>query len=617
MTTGACYMIFIPFLSGILLFMVPARTRYVREIVAMLTMLVTVYCSLLLYGKEAGLLHPGESLQRFINASGIPFNNVGNDFQLLIDPLSQLIILIISLSGFLVMLYSFAGHRGNDRNFYPFYLITLGASYGVVLVDNLLVLIIFWGLLGITLYKLIPGNRDASAAAAKKALIIIGASDGIMILGIAVLWKITGSLSLAAISLPTKGILEITAFLSLIIGSFAKAGAFPFHSWVPDYTECAPAVTSAFLPASLDKLLGIYLLARITTDLFILTDPAKFMLLTLGVITIITAVMMALVQHDYKRLLGFHAVSQVGYMILGFGLSTQIGVAAGLFHMVNNVLYKSGLFLTAGNVEFRTGKVDIDELGGLSRAMPVTFFGALILALSISGIPPFNGFVSKWMIYQGIIDFGTGEGLANRLWIIWLSLAVFGSALTLASFIKFTGGIFLNRQKPEFSGIREVPALMWVPVMLLTLLCMVFGILSTKTIVPELFMPVTGKFTMLGFWNSSLVSLLVLASIVLGIILYLISGISKFRTADSFIGGEVWYEKTGFPLTGYYQTLREFKPLSWFYKKAGEGWFDLYDRSKQATLWFSRLLGDAHSGILPIYVIWILAGLVIMLFLMM
>lgn len=615
MMNGAYNLIFIPLLVGVLLFFIPARTRYIREIFALLTMLVTGYYSLLLYGKEPTLLHPG-SFQGFLNASGISLIGVPDYLQLRIDPLSQLIILITGLSGWLVLLYSFVGSRDRISNFYPLYLITLGASYGVVLSDNLLIFMIFWGVLGITLYKLIPGNHDESAAAAKKALIIIGASDGIMILGIAILWKITGSLSMAAISLPTKGILELTAFLSLIIGSFAKAGAFPFHSWVPDYTEYAPAVTSAFLPASLDKLLGIYLLARITTDLFILTDPVKFMLLTLGVITIITAVMMALVQHHYKRLLGFHAVSQVGYMILGFGLSTQIGVAAGLFHMVNNVLYKSGLFLTAGNVEFRTGKVDIDELGGLSRAMPVTFFGALILALCISGIPPFNGFASKWMIYQGIIDFGTGEGLANRLWIVWLSLAVFGSALTLASFIKFTGGIFLNRQKPEFSGIREVPALMWVPVLLLTLLCMVFGLFSTKAIVPELIMPVTGKFTMAAFWNSSLVSLLVLASIVLGIIMYLISGISKFRTADSFIGGEVCYEKTGFPITGYYQTLREFKPFSWFYKKAGEGWFDVYDRSKQATLWFSRFLGDAHSGILPIYVIWILAGLVIMLFLM-
>ena len=142
----------------------------------------------------------------------------------------------------------------------------------------------------------------------------------------------------------------------MLTGSFTKAGAFPFHTWVPDYAKSAPASSSAYLPASLDKLLGIYFLARITTGMFILNEWLTLLLLSIGVISIITAVMMALVQHNYKRLLGFHAVSQVGYMILGFGLGSVIGVAAGLFHMINNALYKSGLFLSAGCVEYRTGK---------------------------------------------------------------------------------------------------------------------------------------------------------------------------------------------------------------------------------------------------------------------
>ena len=238
----------------------------------------------------------------------------------------------------------------------------------------------------------------------------------------------------------------------MLTGSFTKAGAFPFHTWVPDYAKYAPASSSAYLPASLDKLLGIYFLARITTGMFIMNEWLTLLLLSAGVISIITAVMMALVQHNYKRLLGFHAVSQVGYMILGFGLGSMIGVAAGLFHMINNALYKSGLFLSAGCVEYRTGKEDIDDLGGLSKAMPLTFIATLIFAMSISGVPPFNGFASKWMIYQGIIEFGSGTGIANKLWVVWLGLAVLGSALTLASFIKLIGGIFLGRRKPEFEN---------------------------------------------------------------------------------------------------------------------------------------------------------------------
>jgi multicomponent Na+:H+ antiporter subunit A len=479
-----------------------------------------------------------------------------------------------------------------------------------------LLFLFFWGILGITLYKLIPGTDEESSATAKKTLILIGASDSIMIIGIAIVWKISGSLSMGGISIPTTNALSVVAFLALLTGSFTKAGAFPFHTWVPDYTKYAPASSSAYLPASLDKLLGIYFLARITTRMFILNEWLTLLLLSIGVISIIAAVMMALVQHNYKRLLGFHAVSQVGYMILGFGLGSMIGVAAGLFHMINNALYKSGLFLSAGCVEYRTGKEDIEDLGGLSKAMPLTFFASLIFAMSISGIPPFNGFASKWMIYQGIIDFGSGTGIANKLWVVWLGLAVLGSALTLASFIKLVGGIFLGRRRSEFEKVREVPVIMWIPLILLALLCIFFGVFSTNFIVPKLFMPVSGAFLFKGFWNSSFVSLLVLISIVLGLILYLAFNLKKFRTEDSFIGGEKIQDQTSYPTTEFFKTIGEFRVFSWIYRKAEERWFDIYDLSKQVVLWFSHQLSEAHTGVLPAYVIWVFAGLVVMLLIM-
>jgi formate hydrogenlyase subunit 3/multisubunit Na+/H+ antiporter MnhD subunit len=437
-----------------------------------------------------------------------------------------------------------------------------------------------------------------------------------MIIGIAIVWKMTGSLSMGSISLTTTNALSVVAFLALLTGSFTKAGAFPFHTWVPDYAKCAPASSSAYLPASLDKLLGIYFLARITTGMFILNEWLKLLLLSIGVISIIAAVMMALVQHNYKRLLGFHAVSQVGYMILGFGLGSMIGVAAGLFHMINNALYKSGLFLSAGCVEYRTGKEDIDELGGLSKAMPLTFIATLIFAMSISGVPPFNGFASKWMIYQGIIDFGSGTGVANKLWVVWLGLAVLGSALTLASFIKLIGGIFLGRRKPEFEKAREVPAVMWIPLLLLASLCIFCGVFATNVVVPEVFMPVSGVFKFPGYWNSSFVSLLVLVSIILGIIIYLAFNLKKFRTEDSFIGGEKIQDQTSYSTTEFYKTFSEFRFVSWIYKKAEERWFDIYDLLKNAVLWFSHQLSKAHTGELPGYIIWMFAGLIIMLLIM-
>ncbi|MCJ7448820.1 MAG: hypothetical protein MUO72_14125 [Bacteroidales bacterium] len=613
------FMILLPVIVGLLLFLIPDKYNRFKGIFALIISVIAGYFTLSLFTSAIQMTVLNEILGKSCQAIfGLDLMKDSTSFfTFTIDNVSKLIILFISLFAFLILLYSIAYIKtGRVKNYYTWFLITIGCSYGAVLSDNLLLFLTFWGILGITLYKLIPGHNEESSATAKKTLILIGASDTIMIIGIALLWRLTGSFSMNSISLPTNNPLSVAAFLALLVGSFTKAGAFPFHTWVPDYAKDAPASSSALLPASLDKLLGIYFLARITTDIFILTDGIRLLLLTIGVITIIIAVMMALVQHNYKRLLGFHAVSQVGYMIVGFGLGSLIGIAAGLFHMINHALYKSGLFLSAGCIEYRTGEENIDELGGLSKAMPVTFFAALIFAMSISGVPPLNGFASKWMIYQGIIDFGSGTGLANKLWVIWLGLAVFGSALTLASFIKFIGGVFLSRSKPALEKVREVPALMWIPLVVLALFCIVFGVFATNFIVPKLFMPITGEFVFTGYWNSTFVSLLILISIILGIIVYFATSLKKFRTEDSFIGGEKIQDSTSYPTPEFYKTFGEFKFLAWMYRKAEEKLFDIYDLSKQFVLWLSHKLSEAHTGVLPGYVIWVCAGLIIMLLIM-
>ena len=609
----------IPVAAGLLLFLVPDKLRSVKGVFALLVSIITGYLAVLIYSPDFQAGTFDEILSGSgLNLFGINLRNDAVRYAVFnADNLSRLIVLFTSLFSFLILLYSLVYIKeGKARNYYPYFLITIGCSYGAVLSDNLLLFITFWGILGITLYKLIPGNNEESSATAKKTLILIGASDSIMLIGIALIWRLTGSLNISNTLLDTDNVLGITAFIALMIGSFTKAGAFPFHTWVPDYAQNAPASSSALLPASLDKLLGIYFLVRLTAGMFILNSWLTFILLTIGVITIISAVMMALVQHNYKRLLGFHAVSQVGYMILGLGLGSPLGIAAGLFHMINHALYKSGLLLSAGCIEYRTGEENIDELGGLSKAMPVTFFSALIFAMAISGVPPLNGFASKWMIYQGIIDFGIGSDFPNKLWMVWLAFAVLGSALTLASFIKFIGGIFLSRRKPVLEKIREVPVLMWLPLIILAFFCIVFGIIATNTIIPKLFMPVSGEFQFTGFWNSSLVSLLVLISIALGFLIYLATGLKKFRTEDSFIGGEKMQDETGYPTPEFYKTISEIGFFSWMYKKAEKKWFDIYELSKQFVLWLSHLLSETHAGVLPGYVIWIFAGLVIMLLIM-
>ena len=183
-----------------------------------------------------------------------------------------------------------------------------------------------------------------------------------------------------------------------------------------------------------------------------MTDGMNTVLMFFGAITVVGAVIMALVQHNLKRLMSFHAVSQVGYMVMGIASGTLVGLAGGLFHMLNHAIYKSCLFLVAGVVEKEAGSVDLDRLGGLAKRLPLTFIACLIASLSISGIPPFNGFASKWMIYQGLIE--SGANSSNMTWVLWLAAAMLGSVLTLASFVKVLHAVFLCKPSPQ---VRSTP----------------------------------------------------------------------------------------------------------------------------------------------------------------
>ena len=154
--------------------------------------------------------------------------------------------------------------------------------------------------------------------------------------------------------------------------------------------------------------------------------------------------------------------------------------------------------------------------------------------------------------------------------------------------------------------------MMWIPMVLLALICILFGVFATKFIVPKLFMPVSGIFEFTGFWNSGFVSLLVLVSLAIGIIVYLALGMKKFRTEDNFIGGEKMQDETDFSTPEFYKTILEFPIFSWGYRKAEEKWFDIYDLSRKFILWMSHELSEAHGGVLTGYVIWVFAGLIIM-----
>ncbi len=535
------------------------------------------------------------------------------------DALSNFVGIFIIFFSLLIIIYS-SGFMKAKRGLilYYFYIVlTLIASLGAVFSNNLVLFMVCWGFLAFLLYLLIWfGEKEHTPSTAKKSFIIIGGSDIFMLLGLAFVWKITGTVQMDKISLLLNTKASVFAYLCLAIGAFAKAGAMPFHTWVPDTASDAPTPVTAYLPASLDKLLGIYFLGRLSLDMFKMDAIMNIVLMSIGSITIIAAVMMALVQHDLKRLLGYHAVSQVGYMVLGIGTGTVLGIAGGIFHMLNNAIYKAGLFLSGGNVEKKAGTTDLERLGGFAKLMPISFITFLIASLSISGVPPFNGFVSKWLIYQGIIETGKSGGY---LWVLWLIAAMFGSALTLASFMKLVHAVFLGQPSKEYkvSSIkhREVSITMWIPVVILAILCVVFGVFAYQIPLRIFIFPsvgFTGEFS--GLWTPSLATLLILVGILLGVIIYFIGTVTKTRQTEVFIGGEIIDEYPQMRVSGarFYDTIRELDILKSIYSLAEKGYFDIYRIGQRIIYSFSSLLRYFHNGILSTYLAWCIFGMIIL-----
>lgn len=386
-------------------------------------------------------------------ALALPWFEPGFTFALRTSRASAFLLVAIAGFAFLTTLYAtlfLQGWRAAHRFFF-FAVATVAFANGVVLADDLVVLLVFWEGLLITGFAMIVTGRPAAYATAIKSFIIVGLSDLCLMAGVILTGSLAHTLRLSGIHLPASGAASL-AFVLLFIGALGKAGAMPFHSWIPDAAIDAPLPFMALLPASIEKLLGIYLLARITLDLFAV-EPGSWLstlMMIVGALTILLAVMMALAQKSYKRLLAYHAISQVGYMVLGVGTALPIGIVGGLFHMINHAIYKSGLFLTAGSVERQTGTTELARLGGLARAMPVTFVLFVIVAAAICGVPPLNGFFSKELIYEAALARG---------WPFYAA-ALLGTFLTAASFLKLGHAVYLGRHRTggrESEGLGERP----------------------------------------------------------------------------------------------------------------------------------------------------------------
>ena len=604
--------IVIPAIAGGLCLLIPKRVKFVREAVSMIALVWTFIAALQLFK-----VWPISFVKDWLVLGEFTVQ-----FDLLLNHFSAFILIFVALFGLGIGLYSTAwlSHHHDRRRFFSMLLWTVAASCGAILSNSLLVLLLFWEALTAILFIYVNTGRkkeDASAGASK-SFILLGLSDAALFLAMGLIWVRFGTLSMDKLSIfvgdgPTTAI-----YVLMMVGAITKAGAIPFHTWIPAAAKGAPTPVMALLPASIDKLLGIYLLARISLDIFSIGPALQMVLMIIGALTIVVGVLMALMQRDLKVLLSYQAIAGVGYMVMGIGTGIPVGIAGGLFHMLNHAIYKACLFLCAGSVESRAGTTDMSKLGGLARSMPVTFITCAIAALAMSGVPPFSGFVSKWMVYSGLVELGS-KGF-NSYWI-FLVVAIFGSALTVAAFIKVFYSIFLGQRPSNLAHVREASWAMQVPMVVFAALCILFGVWA-KFPIDRFINPIVhgaigtragGELNVVtGFWNPGIATGLIVLGIVVGLLVVLAGKLTKLRVGRVFIGGEKPPESldvmhiTG---TGFYNTIRETKGLAALFSNAEQRVFDVYEVGGRIGNVFVQGLRSLHNGVLSTYLAWSVAGL--------
>ncbi len=400
-----------------------------------------------------------------------------------IDALNLFFALLVVTTVLLSAIYSMKYMERDHHlgHYYTLFLMLSGSVLGLVLtgdIFNMFVMIEIMTFASVALASF-RNNKFGSLEAGFKYLIIGSIGSSLTLSGIALLYAQCKTLNMAQISavLSANSLNPTTlfAFALMFAGFGVKSYIVPFHTPAADAYMTAPSSISMVFSGMVNKA-GVYGMIRLTYVIFRAMDiPAlNILLVTFGAITMFVGVTMALAQHDFKRLLAFHSISQIGYVITAIGLGTVLGLSSGLFHAMNHTLFKGLLFLAAGAVLYATGTTDLDKLGGLSKRMPKTTICFLVGAFSISGLPPFNGFASKWMIYQSTFEKATQTGNFAYAFITIVALVV--SVMTLASFIKVTQAVFFGQLPKHLEQTKEVPLLMQIPMWIMSALCVLGGV---------------------------------------------------------------------------------------------------------------------------------------------
>ncbi len=401
-------------------------------------------------------------------------------FSLVVLSINSLSLFLAFLTILIWVIVSFYAAKYMEKEriceYYIFSFMALFALLGVFFAANFFTLFVFFDLLGYAVYMLVINSRTREALkAGTKYLVMAILGDLTLLVGISLYYYYTGGVSFVAKSLPDN--LALLIFLLMGAGFAIKAGLIPFHIWLPEAYSAAPCSASALLSGLVIKA-GVYGLIRSYLAIFGLKNTFKFLGLSIiwfGVASMVFGVLMALLQKNAKKMLAYHSISQVGYIVLGLGCAVYLGkegglaLGGGLFHLMNHALFKASLFLSVGAIYFMTDEVDMYKLGGLFKRMPLTAASLIIAACGISGVPLFNGFASKTLLHQSLTLVTHGYLLE----IVFL----FTTAATLCSFLKLVKLSLFSKEPggSRVSRAKEAPVLMWASNFVLSVLIIIIG----------------------------------------------------------------------------------------------------------------------------------------------
>lgn len=466
----------------------PLRRALTALIAGAVAVAVLLHLALLAPGMMAGQV-------LLTQAEWMPLIGLNANYRL--DGLGWMFAFLISGIGLLIVIYAafYLDKKDPAGKFFSLLMLFMAAMLGIVLSDNLLLLVVYWELTSISSFLLVgywgsdPKKGHEARAGARMALTITGGGGLALLAGVVVLGQIAGTYDLS-VMLATPGLVEQIqadaryplALALVLLGCFTKSAQLPFHFWLPQ-AMAAPTPVSAYLHSATMVKAGLFLLLRLYpvlggTPLF------EGVVATVGLLTMVFAAFVAIFKHDLKGLLAYSTISHLGLITFLIGLSSPMATVAAVFHILNHAAFKAALFMSAGIVDHETGTRDLRKLGGLFAMLPIVGTLAMIAAAAMAGIPPFNGFISKEMMLEAALHGG------NPAWgsLGWLMpvLATLGGLFSMAYSLRLVHDVFFNGPARDLpvAHPHEPPWGMKAPVLLLVGVCIAVGLAPMLTAGP-------------------------------------------------------------------------------------------------------------------------------------